>query len=58
MQRSGMGVGFRVFGASAFVSGAGVLALGVLGAWGSLALKRGTFALSSIGVSGHWGVWV
>jgi len=51
MQRSGMGVGIRVFGASAFVSGA-------VGAWSSLALKRGTFALSGIGVSGHWGVWV
>ena len=29
-----------------------------VGAWGSLALKRGTFVLSGIGVSGHWGVWV
>jgi len=29
-----------------------------VGAWGSLALKHGTFTLSGIGVSGHWGIWV
>ena len=45
MQRSGMGVGIWVFGASAFV-------LGAVGAWGSLALKHGTFALSGIGAFG------
>jgi hypothetical protein len=28
-----------------------------VGAWGSLALRHGTFVLSGIGVSGHWGVW-
>jgi len=38
-----------VRGVSAFVSGARVLLCS-----GSLALGRGTFALSGIGVSGHW----